>query len=166
METKVCIKCGRELPLSEYYVHRQMADGHLNKCKECVKQYIHDKYVKNCEDPKFVERERDRGRDKYLRLYAKLHLKTSHPECHNVRRAAISHGINCDNKEIHHWNYNKRKDIFLLDRKQHKKVHLQLKYNESQKMFEYKGELLKSKEKHLQALQEILGTTEIESYKY
>jgi len=35
---KVCFKCEIEKPLTEYYVHKRMADGHLGKCKTCTKK--------------------------------------------------------------------------------------------------------------------------------
>lgn len=35
--TKNCFKCGRNLPLSEFYKHSAMKDGHLGRCKECTR---------------------------------------------------------------------------------------------------------------------------------
>lgn len=34
--TKVCKKCGRELPLSEFGGNFRSKDGHLNTCRECM----------------------------------------------------------------------------------------------------------------------------------
>lgn len=37
---KVCFKCNLEKPLSDYYKHGRMADGHMGKCKECTKNDV------------------------------------------------------------------------------------------------------------------------------
>lgn len=37
---KKCFKCGAEKPLSDYYKHAQMKDGHLNKCKSCTRNDV------------------------------------------------------------------------------------------------------------------------------
>ena len=35
METKICKKCGRELPLSSFHKDNGVNGGHKNTCKEC-----------------------------------------------------------------------------------------------------------------------------------
>ena len=65
---KRCFKCGLTLPITEFYAHPEMADGHLNKCKSCAKKDVHKNYLKNVEDDEYVEKERSRGREKYKRL--------------------------------------------------------------------------------------------------
>jgi len=37
--SKVCKDCGELKPLKDYYIHKGMKDGYLNKCKTCVKAY-------------------------------------------------------------------------------------------------------------------------------
>lgn len=39
METKVCNKCGRELPLEAFGKCVRNADGLLSSCKECINAY-------------------------------------------------------------------------------------------------------------------------------
>lgn len=41
-ETKTCSKCGKELPISEFYKNKNKKDGLSSYCKECNKQYYND----------------------------------------------------------------------------------------------------------------------------
>lgn len=37
---KQCFKCGNVKPLADFYKHKKMSDGHVNKCKECNKSDV------------------------------------------------------------------------------------------------------------------------------
>lgn len=54
---KQCFKCGVEKPLTEFYKHARMADGHLNKCKNCTKSDVSHRRRTN---PKVQEYDRNR----------------------------------------------------------------------------------------------------------
>lgn len=58
--------------LADYYKHKQMADGHLNKCKECVKGRVSDHRDNNLERIQEYDRNRPNHtqRAEYNRLAA------------------------------------------------------------------------------------------------
>jgi len=71
---KSCFKCGAEKPLSEFYKHKRMLDGHLNKCKECTKRDVkaHRKNPKYREKVLAYDRARGNRQDKaYFDEYKK-----------------------------------------------------------------------------------------------
>ena len=55
---KTCFKCQRELPLSDFYKHKQMKDGHLNKCKKCTKNDSHNYRQENIDQVREYDRKR------------------------------------------------------------------------------------------------------------
>ena len=134
MQHKICFKCGRDLPLSEFYVHPQMGDGHLNKCKECTKKDVHNHYTKNSQVEEYMNKERQRGREKYKRLgyigkpSRTMHL-TNNGSARNIHRDLRDIGIDLRGKECHHWNYNYPRSVFVLTRRTHKLLHKHLKLN-------------------------------------
>ena len=44
MVTKVCTKCGRELPLDQFSKQAKAKDGKRSQCKECDLEYQRKKY--------------------------------------------------------------------------------------------------------------------------
>lgn len=165
---KKCFKCQVEKPLSEYYKHKQMADGHLNKCKDCAKRDVADRYSNLSEIPEFVEKERARCREKSKRLgYNKKKIPTdqkraamvnyvkNHPEKYFSRNKSQGLrkelGITDRKIEVHHWSYNigHEKDVIILSQSDHHLAHVYLVYDKIEMKYRTKdGELLATKEMH------------------
>lgn len=56
---KRCFKCGFLLPIDNFYRHKAMSDGHLNKCKECTKIDVKKNRDENIDYYQSFDRMRD-----------------------------------------------------------------------------------------------------------
>ena len=60
METKVCTKCGRELPATEFYANKKMKGGLGTYCKECSNRLSTEYARKRRERKKLEAKENER----------------------------------------------------------------------------------------------------------
>jgi len=124
---KTCFKCHETLPLSQFYEHPMMKDGHLGKCKRCTRTDVRENYR--------VRRDQyivyEQGRYGPERIAGIVASKKRHPEHHRARvhlHNAVSRGkiqkepceVCGDPKsEAHHDDYSKPLEVRWLCRKHH-----------------------------------------------
>ena len=122
---KTCFKCGAEKAITEFYVHPQMGDGRLNKCKQCTRKDVSKNYQDNLD---------------YYRAYDKKRgFRPSSPE-KTVARNAVNRalkmgrivrgpceiGTECFGRiEGHHDDYSKPLEVRWLCKKHHAEAHTQ-----------------------------------------
>ena len=168
--TKVCFKCEIEQPITEFYKHSQMEDGHFNKCKTCTRKDTREREEILRNNPEWVEKERIRCREKYHRLnknrkkpdkknkYLRdVKYKNKYPEKYKARNAS-QRLKKQKGYALHHWSYNENhwKDVIKLSIKDHALLHRNMIYDQERMMYRnIKGILLDTKESHLELLEKI-----------
>ena len=92
IESKKCFKCLTFKPLNEFYKHSEMADGHVNKCKECNKNDVNQHRKNNLE--RIREYDRKRGK-----LPHRLQLATEVTRAWRAEDIQKIIGINGDSRD-------------------------------------------------------------------
>lgn len=171
---KQCFKCGLLKPLSMFYRHKAMGDGHLNKCIECAKEDTKRRISTLKSDNQWVESERKRGREKYRRLYvgknsknrASYNLKyfEKYPEKKFAKTRAGKLKRPSKGVEGHHWSYNEEhyEDVIWMTKKDHMKGHRFIIYDQERMMYRRcdNNVLLDTKDLHLQYITWCIKTKE------
>jgi len=138
--SKECFKCKTIKPLEEFYKHSKMADGHVNKCKECNKNDVTSHRNKNLEKV----REYDRARGKIPeRIKAQVEINKAwraedsrRVVAHSAVSRAIREGrldrnpcVRCGEAKsvAHHEDYDKPLEVMWLCQPCHKQRHKELK---------------------------------------
>lgn len=124
---KECFKCNMTKPLHEFYKHFAMADGHLNKCKECTKRDVTLHRDNNLERIRAYDRERSKKPDRLQQFteYTKFWRSQDkrRAKAHSAVAWAIKKGtlirlpcVQCGNPKslAHHEDYDKPLDVVWL----------------------------------------------------
>ena len=170
-QTKVCFKCEIEQPITEFYKHAKMEDGHLNKCKNCTKKDTKEREKILRSNPEWVEKEKKRAREKYHRLgYKDKHkpnpekkktiienYKNKYPEKYLAKNK--SQRLPCKKgNQLHHWSYNEEhyKDVIELSVSDHALLHRNMVYDQERMMYRNTdGILLDTKESHIELINKL-----------
>jgi len=128
---KICRDCGAEKPLDEYHIHNQMKDGHLNKCKECVRSRIGRHRERNIDKIRAYDRGRGNRQDKsYIKEYREKYPKKykSHISVGNALRSGKMKKLPCEvcgeAKVVgHHDDYNYPLSVRWMCQAHHKQWH-------------------------------------------
>jgi hypothetical protein len=135
---KTCFKCKTSIPITEFYRHPQMADGHLNKCKVCTKVDSRIHRVVNI--ARVNEYDRDRAKTERRRAdhrQRQMEYRRKFPErqvaynavaraiaSEKLRRPECCHGCGSVARvQAHHENYLEPLNVVWLCQKCHSKHH-------------------------------------------
>jgi hypothetical protein len=141
---KECFKCKTIKPLTEFYKHSEMADGHLNKCKACAKNDVGKHRSENLD--RIRQYDRDRGKlDHRIKLATEItrswraedkRRQTAHTAVAKAIRNGVLTRMPCERcgavkSEGHHEDYDKPLDVMWLCQPCHKQRHKEILKKES-----------------------------------
>lgn len=143
-DMKICFKCGDTLPVSEFYKHPRMKDGHLNKCKKCARSDVSANYNKRRSHYQKYERARlQRPERKAQAQKYQIKRRELYPEKY-IARNKVANALRdgrierkaCEKcgvliTQAHHDDYRKPLEVRWLCFDHHRQEHGQLLYQKN-----------------------------------
>lgn len=135
MTTKRCFKCLCMKPIDDFYKHSQMADGHLNKCKECAKRDVSAHRIENIERIRQYDKKRASMPHRIALRREIVKKYVGHFPSRKKANTAVNNAIRdgrlnrqpcwvCGNKAVaHHADYDRPLDVVWLCQSHHKQAH-------------------------------------------
>ena len=130
MRTKVCFKCDAELPITNFYKHSMMADGHLGKCKACTRYDVRENRKTKVEYYNAYDRRRSKNKERIAKMVAAVpdDVRKARFAVHNATARGKLKKLPCEacgseKVEAHHTDYSKPLDVMWLCRKHHADIH-------------------------------------------
>lgn len=132
MATKKCFKCHEVLPLSAFYRHPMMGDGHLGKCKLCTKKDVRANYKDKHEQYLEYDRMRNRNPDRIRAISASSNKDPLKVWARKATHSALARGIlerkpcevcGDEKSDAHHEDYSKPLEIRWFCRAHHMQHH-------------------------------------------
>jgi len=140
IRSKECFKCKTVKPLDMFYRHNRMADGYLNKCKECAGSDAVKHRSQNIERIRAYDRERGKNADRIKAAAEQTRAWRSEDDRRQKAHGAVSRAIKSgglirlpcircgDEKSVaHHEDYDKPLDVMWLCQQCHKQRHKEIR---------------------------------------
>lgn len=129
---KQCFKCGEVKALSAFYKHKGMADGRVNKCKECNKKDVKGSRERNIEKVREYDRKRgNRMPNSYQKEYRKRYPRKARARrmvAYHIKKGDLRH-MPCEvcgeteNIHAHHDDYSQPLNVRWLCAAHHHQWH-------------------------------------------
>jgi hypothetical protein len=137
---KNCFKCNTVKPLNEFYTHPRMADGHVNKCKECYKNDSTTNRNKNIEKVRAYDRARSKEPERIKASKEIIRAWRAEDSRRVLAHSSVARAIRrgelirqpccrCGSEKTvaHHEDYEKPLEVVWLCQPCHKQRHKELK---------------------------------------
>lgn len=135
---KICFKCKKLKDIDDFYVHKEMADGHLNKCKLCTKKDVQERYNDPVGRLKIVayEKERFKSPKRKKKILEYQRRRRARNKGKNIARQKLNKAValgliikkpceRCGDakSQAHHTDYRKPLDVSWLCFRHHREEH-------------------------------------------